>query len=531
MLINDIHSAELNSLNQTIRARVEIHKGSTLEQICTCGDVLSDFTVERAGEGKFFGYGICQKLRVSLIDINRAINITKEHTIEVAFGVDGDFIYPFPVFYVEDVERDETSNLITVTCYDFLYRATNHTTSEIELSGSYTIETYAMACAAILGVPLKILNGVDSFRTVYPNGANFDGSETIRDALNAIAEATQTIYYLNSNWELTFKRLDKQPTIEKIITKAQYISFANEGAQVLGSIHHVTELGDNVVSSNAIEGVTQYVRDNPFWELREDIAALVDAAQAAAGGLSINQFTCEWIGNYLLEIGDKIALIAEDDSMVSTYILDDSITFDGTLSQITKWYYDKNDAETASNPSSLGEALNKTFARVDKVNKQIELVASESSANAQSISTLQVNTNSIAASVSAVESNVKDLTDSTSANFEKLSKEVSTKMSSEDVQIVVSTEMEKGATKVQTSTGFTFNEEGLTVRKSSSEIETVITEDGMKIRRNGSEVLTADNKGVKAEDLHATTYLIIGNNSRIEDFKGNRTACFWIGGK
>ena len=39
----------------------------------------------------------------------------------------------------------------------------------------------------------------------------------------------------------------------------------------------------------------------------------------------------------------------------------------------------------------------------------------------------------------------------------------------------------------------------------------------------------ADNLGVKAEDLHATTYLIIGNNSRLEDYNTNRTGCFWIG--
>ena len=52
----------------------------------------------------------------------------------------------------------------------------------------------------------------------------------------------------------------------------------------------------------------------------------------------------------------------------------------------------------------------------------------------------------------------------------------------------------------------------------------------MTVHRGNEEVLTANNEGVKAEDLHATTYLIIGNNSRFEDFKNDRSACFWIGG-
>ena len=61
-------------------------------------------------------------------------------------------------------------------------------------------------------------------------------------------------------------------------------------------------------------------------------------------------------------------------------------------------------------------------------------------------------------------------------------------------------------------------------------MSTVVSENGMTISRANKEVLVANNEGVKAEDLHATTYLIIGNNSRLEDWQDNRTACFWIGG-
>lgn len=60
-------------------------------------------------------------------------------------------------------------------------------------------------------------------------------------------------------------------------------------------------------------------------------------------------------------------------------------------------------------------------------------------------------------------------------------------------------------------------------------MSTTITEDGMKVYKNNGAVLTANSNGVDAKNLHATTYLIIGDNSRFEDYS-NRTGCFWIGG-
>jgi hypothetical protein len=49
----------------------------------------------------------------------------------------------------------------------------------------------------------------------------------------------------------------------------------------------------------------------------------------------------------------------------------------------------------------------------------------------------------------------------------------------------------------------------------------------------GTFLLTADNSGVTAYNLHAKTYLIVGTTSRFEDYEKDgeiRTGCFWIGG-
>lgn len=84
-----------------------------------------------------------------------------------------------------------------------------------------------------------------------------------------------------------------------------------------------------------------------------------------------------------------------------------------------------------------------------------------------------------------------------------------------------------GVSSVKTEIA-TLDRNGLTVSQDGSEMETNINHDGMLIRKNGQTVLTANNQGVDAQNLHATTYLIVGNNSRFEDW-GNYTACFWIG--
>ena len=99
----------------------------------------------------------------------------------------------------------------------------------------------------------------------------------------------------------------------------------------------------------------------------------------------------------------------------------------------------------------------------------------------------------------------------------------------EQVQIAISNEIAKGVDKVTTSTGFTFNDKGLTINKSDSEISTNIDEDGMSIYKNNEEVLTADNTGVTQINATIKQYLIIGLNSRFEDYGSDRTGCFWIG--
>lgn len=520
MILNSTHRNALISPVRNITGKVELYNGSTLLNTFNHNDALSSLTVSRVGDSsKFFGFGVCQKIEVKLIDKQRAFDINTSQNLKVSFITNRSTVSPTPRFYVSEVRRDENTNELTVFAYDVIYKTQNHTVAELNLEAPYTIGDVVSKIVGFLGVSFSYDTITrEAFNTEYPTGANFDGAETLREVLDAIAEATQTIYFMNNSNALTFKHLKKDADPVLTIGKDSYFTLESKTNRRLASIVSATELGDNVSASLAVNGTTQYVRDNPFWELREDIPTLLENALAVIGGITINQFNCNWRGNYLVEPGDKIAFVTKDNNTVISYLLDETYTYNGGVSADTAWNYEDSDNESADNPVTLGDALKQTFAKVDKANKQIEIVASDIQANSEEISSLELTTDTITASVSKIDSNVS-----------ALSREVNSKMTAEDVSISIQTALDEGIERVTTTTGFTFNEEGLHISKTNSEVTTSITEDGMTVYRNDDAVLTADNLGVRAEDLHATTFLIVGDNSRFEDFDGTRTGCFYIG--
>ena len=517
------YNTAINASKRIIKVKAELYLNSSLTATYTQNDAIKSINIDRVGEdSKFFGIGVTHKTNIKLIDINREINLTTENYFKIQIGVqlNGGLIeyVSFPKMYVTEVNRDEKTNELSITAYDVLNKAKTATISDLELTSPYTIKNVIEAVGAKIGANSVVIpEDIEAFNIEYTDGANFEGSENLKEVLAAAAEATQTIYFIDSNDSLVFKSLDKDGEAVKTISKANYITLDSSTNKRLQTICSATELGNNVSASITEIGSTQYVRDNPFWELREDIADLLEDAKNAICGITINQFNCNWRGDLALEIGDKIALVTKDNNTVISYLLNDSITYDGGLSQSSEWQY-SDDEESESNPNTLGDAIKQTFAKVDKANKKIDLVVSEVGTNSSAISSLQMSTDAINANVQ------KDINE--------LTNKVNATMTAEDVKLEIQSELTNGVDKVTTNTGFTLNDEGLTISKDGREMTTNINEDGMTIKRDTEERLVADNEGVRAYNLHAKTYLIVGESSRFEDYEKDgetRTGCFWIG--
>lgn len=410
--ITNMISAPVRSLI----AEVELYKGSTLVKTFKHDDKLVKVTVERAvEENKFFGVGICQHAIVNILDREREIDfITTEYSMKIKMGIEGELIYPFPTFYITQTRRDENTNALSIYGYDLIKKAsTEKIGSHVSITASQTVRGFADSCAAGLNssiVVQGVKTGETCFHTRLSTGVNFEGSEALREGLNDIAEVTQTIYFVNSEDKIVFKRLQKDTAEDLLIDKSKYFTLETKANKRLGKIHHTTVLGDNVYATAAVTGTTQFVRDNGIWTNVTNLGTLLQNAINAYGGISIGQFDCYWRGNFLLEIGDRIGLVTKDNDTIYSYLLDDVIEYDGTYSQRTKWAYnDDTNEEEGGNPATLGEIISQTYAKVDKAAGQIELVAKKTDELEDKVSSIVLDADGINSTVQRIEKNIDDI--------------------------------------------------------------------------------------------------------------------------
>ena len=135
--------------------------------------------------------------------------------------------------------------------------------------------------------------------------------------------------------------------------------------------------------------------------------------------------------------------------------------------------------------------------------------------------------------VASLELNAEEFRVSVEQELADMSSRVDMTVDEDDVSIIINERLENGVESVETSTGYRFDAEGLTISKSGNAMENKIDNTGMYVTRSGTEILTANKDGVNATNLHAKTYLIVGSGkgrSRFEDYGSDRTGCFWIGG-
>lgn len=102
----------------------------------------------------------------------------------------------------------------------------------------------------------------------------------------------------------------------------------------------------------------------------------------------------------------------------------------------------------------------------------------------------------------------------------------------DQIQLSIRSVQTQGISRVQTQTGYTFDETGLTISKSGSSMENLLDDTGMYVRCLGQTVLQANDDGVMAVDVTVGNYLVVGQHARLEDYSGadgeSRTACFYI---
>ena len=435
-------SAITKMINAPVRrlvAEVELYQGSTLVETFKNTDRLVNFTIERVvEENKFFGVGICQHLKVDILDKERAIDyITTEYSLKVKMGIEGDLVYPFPTFFVTQTRRNEKTNALSIYGYDLLKRASGEKIgSFVTPTDATTVKAFADACALGIGTSI-IVKGLGSaetcFDTQLPEGVNFDGSEALREAFNDVAEVTQTIYYIDNQDKLVFKRLQKTPSSDYIIDKSKYFTLETKNNKRLSKIQHSTALNDNVYAKvEGLTGTTQFVRDNGIWTALTSIGPLLQSAIDAVGAMTIAQFDCSWRGNFLLEVGDKLALVNKDNTISYSFLLDDTLEYDGAFTQKSKWEYNDDTSEEGGNSVTLGEKLSQTFAKVDKAAGEIELVAKKTDELEEMVGSIVIDAEAITSTVQRVEK-LEEESQTFKSEIQQTADELALKVSKDDI--------------------------------------------------------------------------------------------------
>ena len=334
---------------------------------------IYNWKIERnAEDSKFFGTGVCQKMTLETIMTDFGSQV---RTINPVSGVTG-FTFSTPLFYITEVIQDEVANKITYTAYDGLYFATLHKIKEANLPSTYTIKELAEKAVALI----PELSGVDTSSLNLPfTSANLSGEETCREIFDDIAEATQTNYYVNSENILCFKRMNTIVSVN--IPKTAYFEATTGAVYVLKTIMSVTELGDNASSTatgspdvSGIE-VTQYVRENCFYTQLKD-TQLKNALQYAinnVGNSYLYEYSIKWRGITATEPFDIISFANRDGLYVETVLFNDTISYNGGLIEQSSWSYKAQDETEES--SGIGERINNTFARVNKVDNTVKIHA------------------------------------------------------------------------------------------------------------------------------------------------------------
>lgn len=183
--------------------------------------------------------------------------------------------------------------------------------------------------------------------------------------------------------------------------------------------------------------------------------------------------------------------------------------------------HDRTAARTAADIErkySFGKKFSEILGLIDDSRDKVDSVESKLTGKIDTATTLARSAEVIAATAKAT--------------ADDAASQVSLKMDANAVDIAIDKKLANGVEQVETSTGYRFDYNGLNISRAGEEMTNLLDNTGMYVKRSDENILSANNNGVAALNLHAKTYLIIGSGngrSRLEDYGIDRVGVFWVG--
>lgn len=281
---------------------------------------------------------------------------------------------------------------------------------------------------------------------------------------------------------------------------------------------------------------TLYVRlDNLFIAQQEEI----DNIYNAIVGFKVHNISCENRGDITLDAWDMIKYVTDDGEYYT--LNENELTYNGVCMSKVK---------TSIPAGKKNETTNIINASTDAAIKRVQTIVNEVEG---SMTTLTEKTTVLETKTSENETNINNNYQNIInqlGDYAKESELISIKESVETIQKESSLAIEiakqvqtDGVTRLDTKTGYTFDEDGLTIEKTNAKTKTTLNEVGLDVKdatgASDESLLfagydeTTGETIVKSKNMTVEKYLVIGQYSRMEDFVKDgvkATGVFWIGG-
>lgn len=332
-----------NAAFREVRSKIELYHNSSLETTFNDNDKIVSYEIQKTGDkNKFWGYYVSQRINLKLV--NYSGSISSGWALKPYLGYNTNLI-TYPLFYITEINRNETFNELSVTGYDALYTLAKYNYGNLGLTGAQR--------------PLDILNKICYFINSNYNscvtkrinsGFNtyFDGfaaDTDLKTVLINCLEVLGAIAFLNNDNRLTVVSFTSSDSVDKTITEDYYSSYNNKDNKRLTNVEYTDSNGTVYNATTGYTGSSQRISNNYLIE-QGNIQNQLNALITYLGNTTINQFELSAFGNLEVEIGDKLA-ISYGSNTAYSYYLDYTVQFNGGLAEKLQWAFEADQNTSA----------------------------------------------------------------------------------------------------------------------------------------------------------------------------------------
>ena len=491
-------------------------------------------------EGNIFGTAIGKCLE---FEIENTIDL-EEQEIEYQTGiiVDGAIQWiSLGNFIIQDVDPNDTTNITKVSAMDYMLKTNiDYETTLNYGDGTVTLLDVLQEACTSSGITLATMEFANSTFIVDSN--QFADGTLNRQVIQAVAQISGTIAKIKNN---QLYLIGPGIMISKIFTLNNY-----KEAEIKRVTHPINLVslgmadveGENVVlrdeDSITINGENSLViNDNPFAYTQAKREQLITALFDTVKGFEYKAFSFKCQGLPYLETMDKIQFLDKERNSYDSYVfrfnykspngLESTIEAPSIIKAVVNY----------QNVASALDIAKRTEIIVDKQNQTITQIAEK---------TTQIETD-VANNATDINNNYQDIIQQL-GDYAKEADVISIKESVETIQNETSYAIEvakkiqtDGVTRLDTKTGYTFDEDGLTIEKTNAKTKTTLNEVGLDVKdatgASDESLLfagydeTTGETIVKSKNMTVEKYFVIGKYSRMEDFVKDgvaSTGMFWV---